>query len=149
MANLKSLDTLIGWVAKRKGGREVVRQAMEALQELFVTVLLPDRRLKHFEQQPLGVSCELGWGLGCLFAACLVCLFALCCLRAALRAPLLVVLLVCSVYCCCVCACLAAGAAVSCCVGMVVMRQAAVGVLCSHVLRPGPFRVVVCTGAMT
>ncbi len=55
MANLSSLDTLISWVQKRKGGREVVRQAIEALQELFCSVLLPDRRLVHFEQRPLQV----------------------------------------------------------------------------------------------
>jgi len=56
VANLTSLDTLITWVQKRKGGREVVRQAVEALQELFCTVLLPDRKLLHFEQQPLQVQ---------------------------------------------------------------------------------------------
>lgn len=55
VANLSSLDTLITWVQKRKGGREVVRQAIEALQELFGTVLLPDRKLVHFEQRPLQV----------------------------------------------------------------------------------------------
>ncbi|KAF5834970.1 CBF/Mak21 family-domain-containing protein [Dunaliella salina] len=53
VANLSSLDSLISWVQKRKGGREVARQAIEALQELFCSVLLPDRKLVHFEQQPL------------------------------------------------------------------------------------------------
>jgi hypothetical protein len=42
-------------MAKRKGGKGVVAKAMEALQELFLTVLLPDRRLKVLEQQPLQV----------------------------------------------------------------------------------------------
>mmetsp|Transcript_8714 Transcript_8714/g.18540 ORF Transcript_8714/g.18540 Transcript_8714/m.18540 type:complete len:1163 (-) Transcript_8714:938-4426(-) len=52
-ANMKSLDTLMSWVQKRKGGRDVVRAALEALQELFLTVLLPDRRLRTLEQQPI------------------------------------------------------------------------------------------------
>jgi ribosome biogenesis protein MAK21 len=56
VANLHSLDILLGWMQKRKGGREVVRQAIDALQELFCSVLLPDRKLRHFEQQPLQVS---------------------------------------------------------------------------------------------
>jgi hypothetical protein len=42
-------------VQKRKGGREVVRQAIEALQELMLTVLLPDRKLRFLEQQPVQV----------------------------------------------------------------------------------------------
>lgn len=69
LANLSSLDTLVSWVQKRKGGREVVRQAIEALQELFGTVLLPDRKLLHFEQQPLQVrgSCRLGCMGVCLY----------------------------------------------------------------------------------
>ncbi|KAL6757303.1 CBF/Mak21 family-domain-containing protein [Haematococcus lacustris] len=54
VANLAGLDMLLGWVTRRQGGREVVRQALEALQELFLAVLLPDgRRLKHLESQPL------------------------------------------------------------------------------------------------
>lgn len=53
MANLKSLDTLVGWVAKSKGGRSVVGQAIDAAREAFVTVLLPDRKLKWLGQQPL------------------------------------------------------------------------------------------------
>ena len=53
LGNLKSLDTLLSWVQKRKGGKEVVRQAIEALQELMLTVLLPDRKLKFLEQQPI------------------------------------------------------------------------------------------------
>jgi hypothetical protein len=54
-ANLRSLDGLLALMAKRKGGKGVVAKAMEALQELFLTVLLPDRRLKVLEQQPLQV----------------------------------------------------------------------------------------------
>ena len=49
------MDTLLSWVQKRKGGKEVVRQAIEALQELMLTVLLPDRKLKFLEQQPIQV----------------------------------------------------------------------------------------------
>eukprot|EP00798_Chlamydomonas_sp_ICE-L_P018712 gene18712-25235_t len=63
-ASLKGLDTLLlwvqrrkggkeVWVQRRKGGKEVVRQAIEALQELFLAVMLPDRKLKYLEQQPL------------------------------------------------------------------------------------------------
>lgn len=54
-ANLRSLDGLLSLMAKRKGGKGVVAKAMEALQELFLTALLPDRRLKALEQQPLKV----------------------------------------------------------------------------------------------
>lgn len=56
IANVKSLDSLTQYVAKRSGGREVVRLAMEALQELFCNVLLPDRKLRFLEQQPLQVG---------------------------------------------------------------------------------------------
>jgi hypothetical protein len=42
-------------MAKRKGGKGVVAKALEALQELFLTCLLPDRRLRVLEQQPLQV----------------------------------------------------------------------------------------------
>lgn len=52
MANMKSLDQLVTWATKRGGGRELVRQAVEALAELFRTVLLPDRKLLSLEQQP-------------------------------------------------------------------------------------------------
>jgi ribosome biogenesis protein MAK21 len=55
LANLPSLDMLLGWVTKRKGGRTVVQQAIEALQEAFVNFLLPDRKLRSFDQQPLQV----------------------------------------------------------------------------------------------
>jgi ribosome biogenesis protein MAK21 len=47
---------LLGWVTKRKGGRSVVQQAIEALQEAFVNFLLPERKLKSFDQQPLQVG---------------------------------------------------------------------------------------------
>lgn len=53
---MRSLDALLSMVQKRKGGREVVRHAIEALQEAFLTFLLPDRKLKFFTQQPLQVS---------------------------------------------------------------------------------------------
>jgi ribosome biogenesis protein MAK21 len=53
IANLKSFDILLSWVQKRKGGKDVVRQAIEALQELCLTVVLPDRKLKYLEQQPV------------------------------------------------------------------------------------------------
>jgi len=43
----------LSWVQKRKGGKDVVRQAIEALQELCLTVILPDRKLKFLEQQPV------------------------------------------------------------------------------------------------
>lgn len=56
MSNLRSLDALLGMVTKRKGGREVVRAAIDALQAAFLTFLLPDRKLKCFAQQPLHVS---------------------------------------------------------------------------------------------
>jgi ribosome biogenesis protein MAK21 len=54
-ANMRSLDQLLGWAGKRGGGKELVRQAVEALQELFVGVLLPNRKLRFLEQQPLAV----------------------------------------------------------------------------------------------
>ncbi|KXZ46949.1 hypothetical protein GPECTOR_39g443 [Gonium pectorale] len=52
-SNMRALDQLVALATKRSGGKELVRQAMEALQELFTTVLLPDRKLKFLEQQPL------------------------------------------------------------------------------------------------
>lgn len=53
VANLPSLDGLLGMVGKKGGARAVVGSAMDALKELFTTVLLPDRKLRFFEQQPL------------------------------------------------------------------------------------------------
>jgi ribosome biogenesis protein MAK21 len=38
VGSLKSLDALLSWVQKRKGGKEVVRQALDALKELFLKV---------------------------------------------------------------------------------------------------------------
>ncbi|KAK9820060.1 hypothetical protein WJX72_005600 [[Myrmecia] bisecta] len=54
VANIKSLDELLKWVTKRAGGRNVVGQAIDALREIFLASLLPDRKLRFFEQQPLG-----------------------------------------------------------------------------------------------
>ena len=51
---MASLDAMLGWVTKRKGGRAVVGAAVEALRELFTVALLPDRRLRSLGQQPLG-----------------------------------------------------------------------------------------------
>ena len=53
MAGMKSLDAMLSWVVKRKGGRAVVGQAIEALREVFLTALLPDRKLRFLSQQPL------------------------------------------------------------------------------------------------
>lgn len=53
MGNMKALDTLLSMASKRGGGKDVVRQAVEAVQELFTAILLPDRKLKYLEQQPL------------------------------------------------------------------------------------------------
>ncbi len=53
MANLKALDQLVEWVARRKGGRTVVGQAMDAGREIFLTALLPDRKLVALAAQPL------------------------------------------------------------------------------------------------
>ncbi|GIM15448.1 hypothetical protein Vretimale_18225, partial [Volvox reticuliferus] len=53
VSNMKALDQLVSLATKRSGGKELVRQALEALQELFTNALLPDRKLKFLEQQPL------------------------------------------------------------------------------------------------
>ena len=53
MANMKSLDAMLNMVVKRKGGRAVVGQAIEALREVFLAALLPDRKLRFLSQQPL------------------------------------------------------------------------------------------------
>jgi ribosome biogenesis protein MAK21 len=54
VANLRSLDALINMAAKRGGARAVVGTALDALQELWLEVLLPpERKLKFFEQQPV------------------------------------------------------------------------------------------------
>jgi hypothetical protein len=43
LGNMRSLDGLLGMMAKTSGGKGVVGKALEALQELFMTCLLPDR----------------------------------------------------------------------------------------------------------
>lgn len=60
IANLRALDELISWVAKSKGGRAVVGQSIDALRELFKSVLLPDRRLTTLEQRDLCERCAMG-----------------------------------------------------------------------------------------
>jgi hypothetical protein len=75
-ANVRALDGLLNMMAKRKGGKGVVVSAMGALVELFATALLPDRRLRVLEQQPLQVRmCVCGRGCG----GCLRCLLVLTC----------------------------------------------------------------------
>ncbi|KOM57021.1 hypothetical protein LR48_Vigan11g005300 [Vigna angularis] len=52
MANLRSLDALLGMVTSKVGKRHALT-GFEALQELFIASLLPDRKLKTLIQQPL------------------------------------------------------------------------------------------------
>ncbi|KAK9819570.1 hypothetical protein WJX81_001337 [Elliptochloris bilobata] len=52
-ANLDALDELLGWVSKRSGARAMAGQAIDALREIFIVALLPDRKLRFFEEQPL------------------------------------------------------------------------------------------------
>ncbi|CAI0473109.1 unnamed protein product [Linum tenue] len=52
MANLRSLDALVGMVASKVGKRHAL-SGFEALKELFVESLLPDRKLKTLLQRPL------------------------------------------------------------------------------------------------
>ncbi|KAL6335343.1 hypothetical protein AAG906_029586 [Vitis piasezkii] len=52
IANLRSLDALLGMVASKVGKRHALT-GFEALKELFVSSLLPDRKLKTLLQQPL------------------------------------------------------------------------------------------------
>lgn len=54
VGNLRALDGLLAWVTRRKGGRDVVGQAIDALKTLFLRSLLPDRRLVAFEKRPFG-----------------------------------------------------------------------------------------------
>eukprot|EP00887_Chlorella_sp_A99_P005084 scaffold25.g5084.t1 len=63
-ANLRALDGLLAMVAKRGGARAVVGVALDAAKELFLTALLPDRKLRYFEQQPLGALGAGGAPLG-------------------------------------------------------------------------------------
>ena len=52
VANLSSLEMLVGWVARNKGNRDGIAQTVDALGELFSTTLLPDRKLRYFSSQP-------------------------------------------------------------------------------------------------
>ncbi|KAF7843646.1 CCAAT/enhancer-binding protein zeta [Senna tora] len=52
MANLRSLDALLGMVTSKVGKRHALT-GFEALRELFITSLLPDRKLKTLIQRPL------------------------------------------------------------------------------------------------
>ncbi|CAR29614.1 hypothetical protein ZYGR_0AD02960 [Zygosaccharomyces rouxii] len=54
--NLKSLETLVGFCNKKS--RTSVLQSVNALKDLFVSGLLPDRKLRHFKNQP-GLSMML------------------------------------------------------------------------------------------
>lgn len=53
IGNVNALDSLLHMAGKRAGGKQVIGTALDALQELFVDKLLPDRKLRFFEQQPL------------------------------------------------------------------------------------------------
>ncbi|KAK7294502.1 hypothetical protein RJT34_17391 [Clitoria ternatea] len=52
IANLRSLDALLGMVTSKVGKRHAFT-GFEALQELFIASLLPDRKLKTLIQRPL------------------------------------------------------------------------------------------------
>ncbi|XP_050227824.1 protein SLOW WALKER 2 [Mercurialis annua] len=52
VANLRSLDALLGMVTSKVGKRHALT-GFEALKELFVSSLLPDRKLKTLLQRPL------------------------------------------------------------------------------------------------
>ncbi|KAL2336371.1 hypothetical protein Fmac_010817 [Flemingia macrophylla] len=52
VANLRSLDALLGMVTSKVGKRHALT-GFEALQELFIASLLPDRKLKTLMQRPL------------------------------------------------------------------------------------------------
>lgn len=54
--NLKSLETLVGFCNKKS--RTSVLQSINALKDLFTSGLLPDRKLRHFKNQP-GLSMML------------------------------------------------------------------------------------------
>ncbi|KAJ8535794.1 hypothetical protein K7X08_034195 [Anisodus acutangulus] len=51
-ANLRSLDALLGMVTAKVGKRHAL-SGLEALKELFVSSLLPDRKLKTLFQRPI------------------------------------------------------------------------------------------------
>ncbi|KAJ7521119.1 hypothetical protein O6H91_19G038900 [Diphasiastrum complanatum] len=52
LANLSTLDTLLGFVTS-KGGKRKASLGIDVLKELFLTNLLPGRKLKYLRQQPL------------------------------------------------------------------------------------------------
>ncbi|KAJ0075194.1 hypothetical protein Patl1_33792 [Pistacia atlantica] len=52
VANLRSLDALLGMVSSKVGKRHALT-GFEALKELFISSLLPDRKLKTLLQRPL------------------------------------------------------------------------------------------------
>ncbi|XP_061361888.1 protein SLOW WALKER 2-like [Gastrolobium bilobum] len=52
IANLRSIDALLGMVTSKVGKRHALT-GFEALQELFIASLLPDRKLKTLIQRPL------------------------------------------------------------------------------------------------
>ncbi|KAG7997326.1 hypothetical protein I3843_01G206100 [Carya illinoinensis] len=52
IANLRSLDALLGMVASKVGKRHALA-GFEALKELFISSLLPDRKLKSLLQRPV------------------------------------------------------------------------------------------------
>ncbi|CAK7356462.1 unnamed protein product [Dovyalis caffra] len=52
VANLRSLDALLGMVTSKVGKRHALT-GFEALKELFISSLLPDRKLKTLLQRPL------------------------------------------------------------------------------------------------
>jgi ribosome biogenesis protein MAK21 len=53
MQNLASLQNLMSLCAKQGGAREGRTMACDAVKELMTDTLLPDRKLRFFEQQPL------------------------------------------------------------------------------------------------
>lgn len=54
--NIKSLETLIGYCNKKS--RNSILQSLNALKDLFLNGLLPDRKLRYFKNQP-GLSMSL------------------------------------------------------------------------------------------
>ncbi|KAF7136141.1 hypothetical protein RHSIM_Rhsim08G0242500 [Rhododendron simsii] len=57
VANLRSLDALLGMVTSKVGKRHALT-GFEALRELFISSLLPDRKLKTLFQRPLNLLPE-------------------------------------------------------------------------------------------
>ena len=52
VANIRALDELVQLASKAGGARNVAGNALDALKELFATVLLPDRPLVAFNERP-------------------------------------------------------------------------------------------------